>query len=1168
MKRKLVSFWPYIIILFASLIPFILNVSIPDPGGMFNLRDSNTLFDPASDIRAMLYTWLPNWGFGYPNLGAYLIPVYHFPLYILRQIFQLSLINTERVYLTSILFLLGFGAYFFLSKSFSLENHKNKKIAAVFGALFYMFNIPTNQRFIGVPHTAISISLFPIILILVRNILLSHSFGRTLRYCLVLSLLSPIFYGSDPSLAYLFSLFILIYGFLVLILRKKQVNYKNLALGSIVTVIFSLILNAFWLLPIVASPLSKSFYAGTVGSSYNVDTFERSAATINSPLDIVRLHWTKNSFDVVSLTGENYYPAFIGNYYRLPFSYILFLLLIILGLRFSLKDKNNKNEVLIFSAIGLLALFFSLGRYAPFGFWSFHQFLFFNFPGFMVLRTFSKFQFVLVFWYVILLFFVAYNFWNWTRKSKRRKILIIFTFVIFIFQGALPWFWPNLAGRLEFFKLPDYYQNVKNWLDNEKGYFRFLVFPQGKWEETYDWGPKYELIPLYKNYFKQPSLYSEPVDATGTKSYFSPIESFLPKNPSRYLQFFNVKYVLLRKDLRKINAEREYLFEEDVEKYLVDNNFRLVKNYNNNLKFYKSDGVLLPQIYIPKEIYYLDSDAHNFYSAIEERSNSGSFATVKTDHLNDSIREFWLVEESEKCSEFDCFFHFVQFSKDQKNSNIYVKHKPGSLLYHLVLFKEWFGELRVRNDKIELLEKKFDFASKRIMELESYWPLEGEVSRVLYDRYWRKIKEITGVINKLDNELKYKGENQYRINLTDHYEKVSNLAENSGRDDLVLFADKIADELEELRDKRKDIANFEYTFHLPVEGKWQILIDNNFLTKNSRLKVDGKEIIILPGNVGNAGGWTKLAETELQNLDFKVNFSLGNDHGDFVPEWKKINAETYIQPIKNWQKRAKYWLRFDYEGQPKSFEIGLTKDQAAGQSNQNTLETEKLVVEKGINKNSLTFKRSYEAFFELDGNVQSPSLYFTSKDADPSAIKNLKLIRIVNPKMALRLIGQSREANKIIPKIVFQEMNPTKFRVTVDGANGPYLLVFNESFHQGWNAIIRGASGEKGNLSGEELSYFDGEVKEKEPANDFWNGILVKDGGKIIPKERHIVANGFANGWIVLPADSEGKQTYEIDIVFSPQRVFMLSSLVSLVFFLGAFFCAVGLFVRNKYINR
>ncbi len=147
-------------------------------------------------------------------------------------------------------------------------------------------------------------------------------------------------------------------------------------------------------------------------------------------------------------------------------------------------------------------------------------------------------------------------------------------------------------------------------------------------------------------------------------------------------------------------------------------------------------------------------------------------------------------------------------------------------------------------------------------------------------------------------------------------------------------------------------------------------------------------------------------------------------------------------------------------------------------------------------------------------------------------------------------------------------MNPTKFRVTVDGANGPYLLVFNESFHQGWNAIIRGALGEKGNLSGEELSYFDGEVKENEPANDFWNGILVKDEGKIIPKERDIVANGFANGWIVLPADSEGKQTYEIDIVFSPQRVFMLSSLVSLVFFLGAFFCAVGLFVRNKYINR
>ncbi|GAH17504.1 unnamed protein product, partial [marine sediment metagenome] len=72
--------------------------------------------------------------------------------------------------------------------------------------------------------------------------------------------------------------------------------------------------------------------------------------------------------------------------------------------------------------------------------------------------------------------------------------------------------------------------------------------------------------------------------------------------------------------------------------------------------------------------------------------------------------------------------------------------------------------------------------------------------------------------------------------------------------------------------------------------------------------------------------------------------------------------------------------------------------------------------------------------------------------------------------------------NSKIPKITFLKINPTKYKIKVESAKEPYVLVFSESFHESWKLYINKINPDNpGNqkVYGEEVaSYFNGEIKE------------------------------------------------------------------------------------------
>ncbi|MGQ9628211.1 MAG: hypothetical protein ACUVV0_15075 [Anaerolineae bacterium] len=86
-------------------------------------------------------------------------------------------------------------------------------------------------------------------------------------------------------------------------------------------------------------------------------------------------------------------------------------------------------------------------------------------------------------------------------------------------------------------------------------------------------------------------------------------------------------------------------------------------------------------------------------------------------------------------------------------------------------------------------------------------------------------------------------------------------------------------------------------------------------------------------------------------------------------------------------------------------------------------------------------------------------------------------------------IAKSLASSEALPEITFFRLNPTAYNLRVQGASGPFLLVFGESYHPGWIARV------------------DDEIINS-----------------------HFLVNGYANAWYI---DKEGD--YEIAIRFKPQ---------------------------------
>jgi hypothetical protein len=137
------------------------------------------------------------------------------------------------------------------------------------------------------------------------------------------------------------------------------------------------------------------------------------------------------------------------------------------------------------------------------------------------------------------------------------------------------------------------------------------------------------------------------------------------------------------------------------------------------------------------------------------------------------------------------------------------------------------------------------------------------------------------------------------------------------------------------------------------------------------------------------------------------------------------------------------------------------------------------------------------------------------------------------------------------PKIVFRKVNPTKYEVKVEGARGPFWLVFSESFHKKWRLYSSQSTIHSSQSFGEIVAdYPKLKVKEAKHLMKF-TPLDIRYLFRKADIKEHYLINGYANGWYIEPDKSGLGENFTLVLYFWPQSLFYLGLGISGITFIG-----------------
>lgn len=150
-----------------------------------------------------------------------------------------------------------------------------------------------------------------------------------------------------------------------------------------------------------------------------------------------------------------------------------------------------------------------------------------------------------------------------------------------------------------------------------------------------------------------------------------------------------------------------------------------------------------------------------------------------------------------------------------------------------------------------------------------------------------------------------------------------------------------------------------------------------------------------------------------------------------------------------------------------------------------------------------------------------------------------------------------------MPKIQFEKINPTKYKIKVSGVQGPYMLVFSEAFYKNWKVFLSPMVSLQENTP--LRTYFDGDIKENSSKNIFLDSKTFETFGmkSVADGNDHVLANGYANAWYITPEDVGNKGDYELVVEMVGQRVFYISLGISLLVFIFCLGWGLKPFAKN-----
>jgi hypothetical protein len=336
-------------------------------------------------------------------------------------------------------------------------------------------------------------------------------------------------------------------------------------------------------------------------------------------------------------------------------------------------------------------------------------------------------------------------------------------------------------------------------------------------------------------------------------------------------------------------------------------------------------------------------------------------------------------------------------------STPYPKHEPGTIRWKLAWWKQKYNLWKLRKDKKKLFIKHLFYADKRINELEKFG-ISNRLALADYRQQMNKAWYILQAWKKENQKNFWESFWQFRTVLEKHQKKLDKIDDPpEWQEELSFFTRKIS----ALRPKL-DFSGLIYRVNIPKDGDYKILLkasdagERKWMDLGMRHFARGKQELALPLN--------------------GISENLLNDDLE----------------IRNYQGGSFYRLRLNYQ-------IRGSGDLIVKESNG------RVIVKKNL--------------MPTNGKIKEVQLYFQSSPEATSAVvlfsdpdikyQNLIVQRVLNPKLLLRMKVTRNRGSNSLPKIEFIKINPTKYRVKVEGAEEPYTLVFGESYHKGWKLYVK-----------------------------------------------------------------------------------------------------------------
>lgn len=509
-----------------------------------------------------------------------------FILYLFHFIFPLNFLRYSYIFLCLILGPLGI---YFLIKYLFRQNSQAPLIAFL-TSIFYLFNLSTVQQFY-VPFEMFPTqwAYLPWIILFSLKYLQTHSRKNLIIFSLLTFFAAPQAYASQLWYAFFFTYtaFLLLYSFF-----HRPSLKKSLSL-----IIFTLLINAFWLIPNIFYILN-SRSAPTENRDNRLYSQEyllrnRQNGTINdvSLLKGFYLNWS--AFNSQSNSFADLMPQW-QNHFKNPLVLTIGYLLFISGLSglvicFIKKDKN----FIIFSPFFIIPFVLLANQIPPFSF--LFDFLIKNPTLKEAFRfIFTKLSILLLFGYTLYFsYFLDFIFNLINTKSKTIASIII---SIGLFFYCFPMFSGYLISPIVRVNIPsDYFQLWQFMSQQPDGRVLSLPLNQSSGWQYYNWGYQgsgFLWFNLKQSLLDRDSDRWSPQNEQSYREFFYSLYSQNFDQFSKLLQKYQIKYIIWDKNIVSSLDQNndQVVFKNETQKLLneltVNQQINPI-NQTNNLLVYK-----------------------------------------------------------------------------------------------------------------------------------------------------------------------------------------------------------------------------------------------------------------------------------------------------------------------------------------------------------------------------------------------------------------------------------------------------------------------------------------------------------------------------------------------------------------------------------------------------